>query len=267
MCDKEEMSLLLSRLVDGDLTPQERGEVLRHVAECPDCAQDLEDLRLLHQFYLTPPPPPAALKRQVLQAAKEERPPRRRRLLRRAVPLAAAACLALTCALTLRFSPLGQGSAGDGASPADVRAQADSAYSGGSSEPENETAKLEEKAEDAAAGDGTALMDGAAEYSAEGQAPLATGTPEYSLYVLLPTYSETEELSAQESVITYSDAEELWPGDLTNPADAYVKVVLPEQQLNTYVAANSGDFEEEDVEVITVAENASGYGVLLMPAQ
>jgi len=77
MAYHEEYWDLMSAALDGALTDEERAKLEAHLAQCPDCKQDWEDLQHLHAALLqladTPvPAPPEGLSRRILAAVEEE---------------------------------------------------------------------------------------------------------------------------------------------------------------------------------------------------
>lgn len=112
---------LMSQSLDSPLSPQQRGELEAHLAQCPDCAALLRTLGDQSQALRSLDCQlPAGLHEDILRRLPPQQPPRSRL---RPVPLrrwgALAACLALVVALgaALRWqSPVG--SAPTGAQPA-----------------------------------------------------------------------------------------------------------------------------------------------------
>lgn len=50
----------LSEFRDGAVTREEQGEILRHLAGCPPCVAELNDLEKLSRAFFQPPLPPTA---------------------------------------------------------------------------------------------------------------------------------------------------------------------------------------------------------------
>jgi len=108
-CSKSQS--LLSALLDGELTPGEREAVLEHVAGCPACSRELDDLKRVDAAFedMTPVFAPESFEREVQAAIRRSQVMRARRTgLRRAWPYlsaAAAAVVLLAAGLSLMMSP------------------------------------------------------------------------------------------------------------------------------------------------------------------
>ena len=120
----EEFAPLLSAFVDGELTEEERAEVLAHVSECEECGRLLGELTALHAALgeLEEEDVPAGFTEGVMAAVRAEKAaakPRakKRSAWRRWMPMAAcAAIIALAAAVTI--PQMDQKKAADSAAPA-----------------------------------------------------------------------------------------------------------------------------------------------------
>lgn len=98
--------LLADQYIEGELTGEEMREFEAHIAECPECRKEFEELRALKEMLAeTDEDVPEGLHDKIMNAVKSEIKPResRFRLLRRAAISAACAviCLSLTVAFAL----------------------------------------------------------------------------------------------------------------------------------------------------------------------
>ncbi len=93
MSDHERMRNLIGPYVMGELTPQEEREMDDHLASCPECRSEVEELREIHDDLaeLSSAPPPE-LRERILERASGEGNRERESRARR-VPLAAAAAV------------------------------------------------------------------------------------------------------------------------------------------------------------------------------
>ena len=128
----EEFAPLLSAFVDGELTEEERAEVLAHVSECEKCRRLLGELTALHAALgeLEDEDVPAGFTEDVMAAVRAEKAamPRMKKpsAWRRWMPMAAcAAIVALAAAVTIPRTAMKQ-EAND-AAPAAPAAQEDQA--------------------------------------------------------------------------------------------------------------------------------------------
>ena len=125
----EEFAPLLSAFVDGELTENERAEVLAHVSGCAACRARLDELFVLHDALgaLDEPEVPADLTARVMAAVRAEKAaqtPQRKKpgAWRRWAAMAACAALALFAAVTI--PQMGAEMAANDAAPADANGQA-----------------------------------------------------------------------------------------------------------------------------------------------
>ena len=125
----EEFAPLLSAFVDGELTENERAEVLAHVSGCAGCRARLDELFALHDALgaLEEPEVPADLTAKVMAAVRAEKAaqtPQRKNpgAWRRWAAVAACAAVALFAAVTI--PQMGSKTANDTAAPADTNGQA-----------------------------------------------------------------------------------------------------------------------------------------------
>lgn len=132
MKECEEFAPLLSAFVDGELTEEERAEVLAHVSECEKCRSLLGELTALHAALgeLEDEDVPAGFTEGVMAAVRAERRQKaankKRSAWRRWMPMAAcAAIVALAAAVTIPRTAMKQ-EAND-AAPAAPAAQEDQA--------------------------------------------------------------------------------------------------------------------------------------------
>ena len=129
----EEFAPLLSAFVDGELTEEERAEVLAHVSECEKCRRLLGELTALHAALgeLEDEDVPAGFTEGVMAAVRAEKAAKKpqtkkRSAWRRWMPMAAcAAIVALAAAVTIPRTAMKQ-EAND-AAPAAPAAQEDQA--------------------------------------------------------------------------------------------------------------------------------------------
>ncbi len=120
----EEFAPLLSAFVDGELTEEERAEVLAHVSECEECRRLLGELTALHAALgeLEDEDVPEGFTEGVMAAVRAEKAAakpqaKKRSAWRRWMPMAAcAAIVALAAAVTI--PQMGQKKAADSAAPA-----------------------------------------------------------------------------------------------------------------------------------------------------
>ena len=109
MKECEEFAPLLSAFVDGELTEEERAEVLAHVSECEKCRRLLGELTALHAALgeLEDEDVPAGFTEGVMAAVRAEKAAKKpqakkRSAWRRWMPMAAcAAIVALAAAVTI----------------------------------------------------------------------------------------------------------------------------------------------------------------------
>lgn len=133
MKECEEFAPLLSAFVDGELTEEERAEVLAHVSECEKCRRLLGELTALHAALgeLEDEDVPAGFTEGVMAAVRAEKAAKKpqtkkRSAWRRWMPMAAcAAIVALAAAVTIPRTAMKQ-EAND-AAPAAPAAQEDQA--------------------------------------------------------------------------------------------------------------------------------------------
>mgnify|MGYP000020117653 CR=1 FL=1 len=133
MKECEEFAPLLSAFVDGELTEEERAEVLAHVSECEKCRRLLGELTALHAALgeLEDEDVPAGFTEGVMAAVRAEKAAakpqvKKRSTWRRWMPMAAcAAIVALAAAVTIPRTAMKQ-EAND-AAPAAPAAQEDQA--------------------------------------------------------------------------------------------------------------------------------------------
>ena len=133
MKECEEFAPLLSAFVDGELTEEERAEVLAHVSECEKCRRLLGELTALHAALgeLEDEDVPAGFTEDVMAAVRAEKAAKKpqtkkRSAWRRWMPMAAcAAIVALAAAVTIPRTAMKQ-EAND-AAPAAPAAQEDQA--------------------------------------------------------------------------------------------------------------------------------------------
>ena len=133
MKECEEFAPLLSAFVDGELTEEERAEVLAHVSECEKCRRLLGELTALHAAFgeLEDEDVPAGFTEGVMAAVRAEKAAKKpqvkkRSTWRRWMPMAAcAAIVALAAAVTIPRTAMKQ-EAND-AAPAAPAAQEDQA--------------------------------------------------------------------------------------------------------------------------------------------
>ena len=120
----EEFAPLLSAFVDGELTEEERTEVLAHVSECEECGRFLGELTVLHAALgeLEEEDVPAGFTEGVMAAVRAEKAAakpqaKKRSAWRRWMPMAAcAAIIALAAAVTI--PQMDQKTGADSAAPA-----------------------------------------------------------------------------------------------------------------------------------------------------
>ena len=120
----EEFAPLLSAFVDGELTEEERAEVLAHVSECEECGRLLGELTALHAALgeLEDEDVPAGFTEGVMAAVRAEKAAakpqaKKRSAWRRWMPMAAcAAIIALAAAVTI--PQMDQKTGSDSAAPA-----------------------------------------------------------------------------------------------------------------------------------------------------
>lgn len=133
MKECEEFAPLLSAFVDGELTEEERAEVLAHVSECEKCRRLLGELTALHAAFgeLEDEDVPAGFTEGVMAAVRAEKAAKKpqtkkQSAWRRWMPMAAcAAIVALAAAVTIPRTAMKQ-EAND-AAPAAPAAQEDQA--------------------------------------------------------------------------------------------------------------------------------------------
>ena len=126
MKECEEFAPLLSAFVDGELTEEERAEVLAHVSECEKCRRLLGELTALHAALgeLEDEDVPAGFTEGVMAAVRAEKAAKtpqtkKRSAWRRWMPMAAcAAIVALAAAVTIPRTAMKQ-EANDAAPPSD----------------------------------------------------------------------------------------------------------------------------------------------------
>ena len=120
MRDCEDYQLLISRMLDDDLSGEERGELAEHVKRCPDCAAVYVAFRSLsEQLDEEPEPVPAGLHENIMAAVRRSGlrsiSPEKRRQKRWRALLATAACFVVIAAAGLSLPRLlaPKGSTGD----------------------------------------------------------------------------------------------------------------------------------------------------------
>ena len=91
----EQYAAALSAFVDGELSENEKEEVLSHVEHCQNCREYLSELMIVHTMFEEMPEldAPEGFSERVLERVHEEK--RARSLHRRAWPRVLAACFAL----------------------------------------------------------------------------------------------------------------------------------------------------------------------------
>ena len=180
----EEFAPLLSAFVDGELTENERAEVLAHVSGCAACRARLDELFVLHDE----PEVPADLTAKVMAAVRAEKAaqtPQRKKpgAWRRWAAMAACAALALFAAVTI--PQMGAEMAANDAAPADANGQAlfstfDSTAAAPKAQPDQELPEQRWDAVQYAPGfDGAAEDTSRAKYETEMTAGNSGFEPEY----------------------------------------------------------------------------------------
>ena len=91
----EQYAAALSAFVDGELSENEKEEVLSHVEHCQNCREYLSELMIVHTMFEEMPEldAPEGFSERVLERVHEEKRARSRH--RRAWPRVLAACFAL----------------------------------------------------------------------------------------------------------------------------------------------------------------------------
>ena len=186
----EEFAPLLSAFVDGELTENERAEVLAHVSGCAACRARLDELFVLHDALgaLEEPEVPADLTARVMAAVRAEKAaqtPQRKKpgAWRRWAAMAACAALALFAAVTI--PQMGAEMAANDAAPADANGQAlfstfDSTAAAPKAQPDQELPEQRWDAVQYAPGfDGAAEDTSRAKYETEMTAGNSGFEPEY----------------------------------------------------------------------------------------
>ena len=112
----EQYAAALSAFVDGELSENEKEEVLSHVEHCQNCREYLSELMIVHTMFEETPEldAPEGFSERVLERVHEEKRARSRH--RRAWPRVLAACFALlvVTAAAWKLAPA-MGSNGDSA--------------------------------------------------------------------------------------------------------------------------------------------------------
>lgn len=195
----EEFAPLLSAFVDGELTEEERAEVLAHVSECEKCRRLLGELTALHAALseLEDEDVPAGFTEDVMAAVRAEKAAakpqvKKRSTWRRWMPMAAcAAIVALAAAVTIPRTEMKQETTS--AAPDTPAAQEDQAMFSMAAPPSDplpdtdaEVEYPEQRCETVQSSPyydrqlGGAAADGAK--SADGAADVENGSPEQEYY-------------------------------------------------------------------------------------
>ena len=100
----EQYAAALSAFVDGELSENEKEEVLSHVEHCQNCREYLSELMIVHTMFEEMPEldAPEGFSERVLERVHEEKRERSRH--RRAWPRVLAACFALLASRPRRGS-------------------------------------------------------------------------------------------------------------------------------------------------------------------
>lgn len=109
--------LLADEYIEGELTGEEMREFEAHIAECPECRKEFEELRALKEMLAgSDEEIPEGLHERIMNAVSSEIKPRgnRLRVLRRAVVSAACAVICLSLTVAFALMPLWQENTGSG---------------------------------------------------------------------------------------------------------------------------------------------------------
>lgn len=102
----DEIKRSVSAYYDGELSPEETGEVSAHLAGCAECAKALAELKALSGgIKAAPPAPPAALQARVLAAARAGEKKRSRAPVALAAVFAAVILALMALVMAKRLAP------------------------------------------------------------------------------------------------------------------------------------------------------------------
>lgn len=105
MNDCKERQSRISALIDGELSEDERTELLLHIAECDECSRTLAAFSAVTAALAEDEAPPQELHRRIMDAVKRESPSQKRRRGAFLALAALAACLTLVLFAGQRLLP------------------------------------------------------------------------------------------------------------------------------------------------------------------